>query len=98
MSSAQEGLLTVGTLRLYGRADWDRPFLQHTVTHSHTPSQQYNNSHQIFVLVEFAGLIDAKIEHIQARKHLAENPDTPSRRQLMLTLAADSSTLDGRYI
>lgn len=35
-SPALSELLTVGTLRLYGRADWDRPFLQHTVTQSHT--------------------------------------------------------------
>lgn len=42
MSPAQKGLLTVGTLRLYGRADWDRPFLQHRQELNYTLPQQYN--------------------------------------------------------
>lgn len=34
-AKSQTGILTVGTLRRYGRADWDRPFLSGGHTHSH---------------------------------------------------------------
>lgn len=97
MSSTPEGLLTVGTLRLYGRADWDRPFLQHSDTHSYPPLQQYNK-HQTSASAEFTVLLRPNIQDIKQREHLPEDPDTPSRRQLMLmlTLAADRGTFDGR--
>lgn len=96
MSSTPEGLLTVGTLRLYGRADWDRPFLQQTVIH--TVSHRYNNTNQTSASAAFVVLLRPNIQNIKQREHLPEDPDTPSRRQLMLmlTLAADRGTFDGR--
>lgn len=87
----------MGTLRLYGRADWDRPFLQHTVIH--TVTHRYNNTTSIKQQPsEFTVLLRPNIQKIKQREHLPEDPDTPSRRQLMLmlTLAADRGTFDGR--